>query len=105
MNHRGKNRGRRKRRTGRAKRPNRTNKNRFLGAIAIWAVISIGVLAVGILKQADDRKKPPELLVEYMNHISNGEYEAMYEMLDVPMSGNITKEDFIQRNLAIYEGI
>ena len=29
----------------------------------------------------------------------------MYEMIDVQNSGNISQEDFVQRNSAIYEGI
>ncbi len=48
---------------------------------------------------------PQELLVEYMNHIPKGEYEEMYGMLDQESSGNISREEFIKRNSAIYEGI
>lgn len=48
---------------------------------------------------------PEELLVEYMNYIPEQEYEKMYEMLDAEASGNISQEDFIKRNSAIYEGI
>ena len=50
-------------------------------------------------------KTPEELLVEYMNHIPAQEYEQMYAMLHIEASGNVSQEDFIKRNSAIYEGI
>lgn len=48
---------------------------------------------------------PEETLKEYMSYISNQKYEQMYEMIDVGASGNISQEDFVKRNSAIYEGI
>lgn len=50
-------------------------------------------------------KSPEELLISYMDCISAGKYEKMYEMIDVKASGNISLEDFTRRNQAIYEGI
>lgn len=52
-----------------------------------------------------DQPRPNELLITYMNGISGQKYEDMYEMIDVEKSGNITRETFIERNSAIYEGI
>lgn len=46
-----------------------------------------------------------ELLCRYMNYIPEREYGKMYAMLDGETSGNISREDFISRNSAIYEGI
>ena len=43
--------------------------------------------------------------MQYMEDISRQEYEEMYEMLDIEASGNISREDFVKRNSAIYEGI
>ena len=40
-----------------------------------------------------------------MNYIPKQEYEQMYEMLHIEESGNISLEDFVKRNSAIYEGI
>lgn len=48
---------------------------------------------------------PEKVLKTYMAHISNREYEQMYEMIDAGISGNISQEDFVKRNSAIYEGI
>ena len=41
----------------------------------------------------------------YMDHIPKQEYEEMYAMLHIEASGNISQEDFVTRNSAIYEGI
>ena len=48
---------------------------------------------------------PEKVLKTYMDHVSNREYEQMYEMIDAGISGNISQEDFVKRNSAIYEGI
>lgn len=72
-----------------------------IGTAAIATVIYVTVF----LEKENNWKKPEELLVEYMNHIPEQEYEDMYAMLDIEASGNISQEDFIKRNSAIYEGI
>ncbi len=73
----------------------------FIGAAAVIAVLCLSVVFV----TGRGRKAPKELLVQYMGYIEEGEYEKMYEMLDASASGNIAREDFIERNSAIYEGI
>ena len=76
-------------------------------AIAVigMAAITVAVCVAGMFKKEDVWKTPEELLVEYMNHIPAQEYEQMYEMLHIEASGNVSQEDFIKRNSAIYEGI
>ena len=74
----------------------------------LWiSLAAVGVLAIagGFLIRELRLEKPDELLVTYMNHIPKQEYEQMYAMIDAEASGNISKEDFINRNSAIYEGI
>lgn len=73
-------------------------------AIVIFA-LGAGICAIGFLFKGNERKTPDELLVSYMAHITEAEYEEMYEMLDIEMSGNIAQEEFIKRNATIYEGI
>ena len=75
-----------------------------IAVIGIAAVIS-AVCVAGMFKKEDVWKTPEELLVEYMNHIPAQEYEQMYAMLHIEASGNVSQEDFIKRNSAIYEGI
>ena len=43
--------------------------------------------------------------MEYMNHIEKKEYEVMYTMIDSDEKVYLTKEEYIQRNSKIYEGI
>ena len=76
-------------------------------AIAVigMAAITVAVCVAGMFKKEDVWKTPEELLVEYMNHIPAQEYEQMYKMLHIEASGNVSQEDFIKRNSAIYEGI
>lgn len=90
------------------KRMKRGRKNPiFLFVLGCLGVVAVGgVVYAGIqyLKQSS-WESPEELLTVYMEHISQKEYEEMYEMLDVRASGGISKNDFIERNSAIYEGI
>ena len=74
-------------------------------AIGIAAVISAVCVAGMIATKKIAWRTPEELLVEYMDHIPKQEYEEMYAMLHIEASGNISQEDFIKRNSAIYEGI
>ena len=48
---------------------------------------------------------PEKRLMEYMKYIEKGEYEQMYAMLDQKKSSMNSKEEFIERNSKIYEGI
>ena len=74
-------------------------------AVIGMAAITVAVCVAGMFKKEDVWKTPEELLVEYMNHIPAQEYEQMYAMLHIEASGNVSQEDFIKRNSAIYEGI
>ncbi len=75
-----------------------------IAAIGIAAVTAV-VCVAGMFTKRNDWKTPEELLTQYMNHIPKQEYEQMYAMLNIEASGNISQEDFIKRNSAIYEGI
>ena len=76
-----------------------------IAVIGIAAVIS-AVCEAGMLETKENAwRTPEELLVEYMDYIPKQEYEEMYAMFHIEASGNISQEDFIKRNSAIYEGI
>ena len=64
------------------------------GMAAIYAMLFF-------FKKEKNRITPEELLNIYMGYVAGGQYEEMYEMI----VGNISREDFIKRNSAIYEGI
>ena len=76
-----------------------------IAVIGMAAVISAVCVAEMLATKGNVWRTPEELLVEYMNHIPKQEYEEMYAMLHIEASGNISQEDFIKRNSAIYEGI
>ena len=76
-----------------------------IAVIGIAAVISAVCVAGVLATKGNVWRTLEELLVEYMDHIPKQEYEEMYAMLHIEASGNISQEDFIKRNSAIYEGI
>ena len=77
---------------------------------AIWGILGIAFLCVMLSiavhffleKQERVSKK---LLLSYMDCISEQKYDEMYEMIDTQSSRHISREDFKERNSAIYEGI
>ena len=93
------------------KRKNRRKKRRrpvflWLLLLSVCVILSaVSIFGVKYIKKRNARKTPEELLYTYMNHIPQKEYEEMYAMLDVEASANITQEDFVKRNSAIYEGM
>lgn len=97
----------RSRRKGKGRRAQRGQRIFLLMVAVFAAVLLTGAVIYGIWYFDKERgwKKPPELLAEYMEYASCGEYEKMYNMLDVELSGNVQLEDFVKRNSAIYEGI
>ncbi len=94
------NKGRRNRRRG----VRRTVLSAFF-FLAGLAAAGAGIHAVWLLRVKQKIILPEELLVSYMGYIEQEEYDKMYALLDVSASGNISEEDFIKRNSAIYEGI
>lgn len=73
-----------------------------LGLAAVTAAVCVAVM---LATKENVWRTPEELLVEYMDHIPKQEYEEMYAMLHIETSGNVSQEDFVTRNSAIYEGI
>ncbi len=84
-------------------------KKNLLPWIAVGAAVLLAVggavWAAVFFMNREEEEGPEELLQAYMAHIPNQEYEAMYRMIEPEVSGNISQEDFIKRNSAIYEGI
>ena len=76
-----------------------------IAVIGIAAVISVVCVAGMLATKENAWRTPEELLVEYMDHIPKQEYEEIYAMLHIEASGNVSQEDFVTRNSAIYEGI
>lgn len=93
---------------GKSRHRRRKRRSRLLWvAVAVIGIVMIGmaIYVIGFLDKNITWASPEELLTEYMNHISEREYEQMYAMINIEASNNISQEDFIKRNSAIYEGI
>ena len=89
-------------------RSRRKRAKRFVWIITgIMAAITlcIAVFMLILAKQESIITKPDELLVTCMSYIQEKKYEEMYQMLDVESSGQISEEDFVKRNSAIYERV
>ena len=85
-----------------------TKKKKKSRIYIIWIVnlcLITAVVAFFVWYESVPDVSPEKVLKTYMAHISNREYEQMYEMIDAGISGNISQEDFVKRNSAIYEGI
>ena len=81
-------------------------KNKILWVLMICMGISvITVCAAKFIGKGKDRITPEEVLLKYMGYIQEQNYKAMYQLIDVEASGQISEENFVKRNSAIYEGI
>lgn len=84
----------------------RRRKNKILWVLMICTGISaIAICAAKFIGKRQDRATPEEVLLKYMGYIREQNYTAMYQLIDVEASGQISEEDFVKRNSAIYEGI
>lgn len=88
------------------RRKKRTKVN-LLIVTTILLLMMIGILAIWGMKQVKKvmRDAPEEMIVEYMEHIEKQEYDAMYSMIDTEKDFYLSKEEYIERNSKIYEGI
>ena len=75
----------------------------FAGILLVCG-IAVSILATMIIRNLG-KEKPVDLIVKYMKHIENQEYEEMYAMLDTENNLSVEKDKFIERNSKIYEGI
>lgn len=96
----------------RNRRYKRKGINKTLWIIAAFTALTvIGIIAAIVIFTAkhsakeSERITPKEVLLKYVYCIQRQNYEEMYRMIDVEASGQISKEDFIKRNSAIYEGM
>ena len=69
--------------------------------ILIAIIILLILVVVGIIFLKREKTSPEEILNEYMSFIEKKDYEAMYNLV----TANTPKEDYINRNKNIYEGI
>lgn len=76
--------------------------------IIFVTIIIIGLIVGGYFihqYNKSSKNNPKELLVEYFSYLSNKDYEKMYDYLTEESESTISKEDFVNRNKNIYNGI
>ena len=74
----------------------------FLIAILLPVGLAFGIFVYNTFYL---QNTPESLLKEYYSYISKKDYGRMYDLLCQQSREEIPREDFIQRNAAIYEGI
>ena len=89
------------------KRKRRGNKRRGKIILIVGMVLVIAVLgtALFLILQKNKKVAPEQLLAEYTEKIIQGDYDGMYDMLSLESQERISRENFVERNQKIYEGI
>jgi len=80
---------------------------KIIGIImSVFLVVAVSITIYMVTeKQIFKKEKPEELIVKYMKYIEKKEYDAMYSMIETNSQNSLTKENFINRNSKIYEGM
>ncbi|NBH14443.1 hypothetical protein D3Z36_09705 [Lachnospiraceae bacterium] len=73
----------------------------IMTGITIAITFGRAVFILIFVKQESNLTKSDELLVTYRSYIQEKKYEEMYQMIDAEASGQISRENFKKRNLAI----
>lgn len=87
------------------------NRKRKIYNIICLCIIIIGIIAGAVIcvsvfiPQNNILETPEELIARYYGYIPEQKYNCMYNILDIEASGNISQEDYIERNSSIYESI
>lgn len=68
-------------------------------------VLNFDLLANKIMNKEVEQKNPEQILLEYMDCISEKNYKGMYGMITKGSVEMVSEKGFIERNSAIYEGI
>lgn len=80
---------------------------KIIGIImSVFLVVAVSITIYMVTeKQIFKKEKPEELIVKYMKYIEKKEYDAMHSMIETNSQNSLTKENFINRNSKIYEGM
>lgn len=89
------------------KRKRRGNKKRGKIILIVGMVFLIAFLGTALFLTLQKNKKvaPEQLLADYTEKIIQGDYDGMYDMISLESQERISREDFVERNQKIYEGI
>ena len=79
------------------------NKKGLIIGLVILLVMVIIIVTVITLNL--NKENPEDVLNTYIAYINDKNYDGMYELLSSSSKSSISKEDFINKNKNIYEGI
>lgn len=77
---------------------------KIAAAVMALTMVVLAVVFVLLLRKPS-KTSPEELLTAYVEKLKAADYEGMYEMISKESQQSITKEEFVERNQKIYEGI
>lgn len=77
------------------------NKKVMIGLVAIIIVVIVAIATIFVINRQTE-EKVKQALTDFVGEINAKNYDAMYEKV---VSMNMSKEDFVNRNKNIYEGI
>lgn len=77
------------------------NKKVMIGLVAIIIVVIVAIATIFVINRQTE-EKVKQALIDFVGEINAKNYDAMYEKV---VSMNMSKEDFVNRNKNIYEGI
>lgn len=84
------------------------SKKRGAAFIFLVLILLVVILTAGFFywKIQNGRKLTAEdILNQYVDSLNSGKYDEMYNLLDAESQEKISREDFLERNQKIYEGI
>ena len=74
--------------------------------VVIFIIVLIIVAGIAWYIVANmDKNKPEEVLNQYIDYLSNKDYEGMYTLLSDSTKNRVDKDTYLARNKNIYEGI
>ncbi|CUX45444.1 penicillin-binding transpeptidase domain-containing protein [Clostridium sp. C105KSO13] len=93
------------RKSYRQRRKAQTKKKKWPVFAAIIFVLIAGAGVVLVWNLLKIKSTPQETAKKYFAFLNKGKYEQMYDLLSTEVKKNIKKDDFVDRNKKIYEGI
>lgn len=72
--------------------------------ILLLLIVIAGCVAWYIISNMD-QNKPDEVLMQYINYLSNEDYEGMYSLLSESTKTRVDHDTYVSRNKNIFEGI
>ena len=84
---------------------NKKSRKVLIIVIILLLLIVIAGCVAGYIISNMDQNNPDEVLMQYINYLSNEDYEGMYSLLSESTKTRVDHDTYISRNKNIFEGI